>query len=82
MKLMRPWSLRGLSLEIGDAFRGSVVRQDRINEPSTWLAMINSICRRVSQSRAGDSRVEASIRHHMDMVLHDWGACQAARKAG
>jgi hypothetical protein len=32
----------GWSLEIGTAFRGSVVRQDRIETTPTWLASVNS----------------------------------------
>jgi len=32
----------GWSLEIGVAFRGSVVRQDRTNQPTTWLAAVNA----------------------------------------
>src|SRR5439155_9932117 len=32
----------GWSLEIGTAFHGSVVRQDRRGEPSTWNVSINS----------------------------------------
>jgi hypothetical protein len=32
----------GWSLEIGVAFRGSVVRQDRTSQPTTWLASVNA----------------------------------------
>ena len=32
----------GWSLEIGTAFRGAVVRQDRIDQPPTWLASVNA----------------------------------------
>ena len=32
----------GWSLEIGTAFRGSVVRQDRIETAPTWLASVNA----------------------------------------
>ena len=32
----------GWSLEIGTALRGSVVRQDHIEQPSTWLASVNA----------------------------------------
>jgi hypothetical protein len=32
----------GESLEIGVAFRGSVVRQDTTNQPTTWLAAVNA----------------------------------------
>jgi len=31
-----------LSLEIGIAFRGSVVRRDTSGQPTTWIASINS----------------------------------------
>ena len=30
----------GWSLEIGNAFRGAVVRQDRIDQPPSWLASV------------------------------------------
>ena len=32
----------GWSLEIGIAFRGSVVRRDTSGQPTTWIASINS----------------------------------------
>lgn len=32
----------GWSLEIGEAFRGSVVRSQTLGMPVTWLAMINA----------------------------------------
>jgi len=72
----------GWSLEIGIAFRGTVVRQDRIREPPTWLATINTTYVGEYPDRAlAMSHVEDSIRHHMALVLHDWGLYQAGRKA-
>jgi hypothetical protein len=32
----------GWSLEIGAAFRGAVVRQERTDQPTTWLASVNA----------------------------------------
>jgi hypothetical protein len=29
-------------VEIGTAYRGAVVRQDRIETPTTWLASVNA----------------------------------------
>jgi hypothetical protein len=49
MKARGEWSrwgrgmCEGWSLEIGTAYRGSVVRQDRIGDnPPTWLASVNA----------------------------------------
>ena len=32
----------GRSLELGNAFRGAVVRQDHFEQPATWLASVNA----------------------------------------
>ena len=32
----------GWSLELGNAFRGAVVRQDHFEQPATWLASVNA----------------------------------------
>ncbi len=73
----------GWSLEIGAAFRGSVVRQDRIKQPQTWLASVNaSYVGEYFDRASAMARVEECIQHDMKMVLHDWGLYQAARKAG
>ena len=32
----------GWSLEIGNAFRGAVVRQDKFDGPPMWLASVNT----------------------------------------
>jgi hypothetical protein len=73
----------GWSLEIGAAFRGSVVRQDRIDEPPTWLASVNATyLGEYPDRKFAKTRVEEGIRHHMDIVLHDWDQYQAARGVG
>lgn len=73
----------GWSLEIGMAIRGSVVRQERVNEPPTWLASINASYVGEYPDRAlAMTHVEDNIRHHMELVLHDWRLYQAARDAG
>ena len=53
----------GRSLEIGSAFRGSVVRQDRtLRAASTWLASVNSTYLSEHPDRASAmARVEADI---------------------
>jgi hypothetical protein len=73
----------GWSLEIGIAFRGSVVRQERINEPPTWLASINASYVGEYPDRAlAMKHVEENIRNHMELVLHDWRLYQAVRETG
>jgi hypothetical protein len=70
----------GWSLEIGTAYRGSVVRQDRIDHPPTWLASVNAAYLGEYLDReTAMARVEADIEHNMQMVLNDWGLYQAAK---
>jgi hypothetical protein len=69
----------GWTLEIGMAFRGSVVRRDSLEE-TTWIASINStglgefIEREIAMRRLGEL-VESS----MELMLHDWDLYQAAK---
>jgi hypothetical protein len=73
----------GWSLEIGVAFCGSVVRQDRINQPQTWLASVNATYIGEYVDRASAmAHVEQNVRHNMELVLHDWRLFQAARCGG
>ena len=61
------------SLEIGTAYRGTVVRQDRTNEPTTWLASINAGYLGEYFDRAtAMARIEETIEHHMKTALGDW----------
>ena len=53
----------GWSLEIGMAFRGSVVRRETNGEPTTWIASINS-------TGLGEF-LEREIAS-MVLALHDW----------
>jgi hypothetical protein len=58
----------GWSLELGNAFRGAVVRQDHFEQPATWLASVNaadetSIPRLVVASSRKEVR-QASGPHH------------------
>ena len=63
----------GWSLEIGTAYRGSVVRQDRIEAAPTWLASVNSTYLSEHPDReSAIARVEADIESRMERVLHDW----------
>jgi hypothetical protein len=70
----------GWSLEIGTAYRGAVVRQDRIDQPPTWLASVNAAY--LGEYLDRDSvmaRVESNIESNMQMVLHDWALYQAVK---
>jgi len=72
----------GWSLEIGTALRGAVVRQDRIDQPPTWLASVNAaFLGEYLEGPAAIARVEADIESRMEMVLHDWALYQAAQIA-
>jgi hypothetical protein len=71
----------GWSLEIGTAYRGAVVRQDKIEQPPTWLASVNAASLGEYLDReTAMARVESDIEHSMQMVLYDWGLHQAATK--
>jgi hypothetical protein len=70
----------GWSLEIGTAFRGSVVRQDRIEAAPTWLASVNSTYLSEHRDRqSAMARVEADIESRTEMVLHDWELYRAGK---
>ena len=63
----------GYSLEIGNAFRGSVVRYDLVGQPTAWDASVNttSLGRHPERDLAM-KRVEQVIESDMGLVLHDW----------
>jgi hypothetical protein len=71
----------GWSLEIGMAFRGSVVRRDTGgNRPTTWIASINSTgLGEFLEREIAMRRVEEQVESSMGLVLHDWGLYQAAQ---
>ena len=70
----------GWSLEIGTAFRGSVVRQDRIEAAPTWLASVNSTYLSEHPDReSAMARVEAAVAHDMELVLNDWELYRAGK---
>jgi hypothetical protein len=70
----------GWSLEIGTAYRGSVVRQDRIEAAPTWLASVNSTYLSEYPDReSAMARVEADIESRMELVLHDWELYRAGK---
>jgi len=53
----------GWSLEIGTAYRGTVVRQDRIDELTTWLASVNAaFLGEYLDRKTAMARVEAGIK--------------------
>ncbi len=71
----------GWSLEIGTAFRGSVVRQERIEAPPTWLASVNSTyLSEHSDRQSAMARVEGDIESRMELVLHDWELYRAGKR--
>jgi len=70
----------GRSLEIGMAFRGSVVRRDAGHEPTTWIASINSTgLGEFLEREIAMRRVEEQVESNMVLVLHDWELYQAAK---
>jgi hypothetical protein len=70
----------GWSLEIGIAFRGSVVRRDDRGEPTTWIASINSTALgQFLEREIAMRRVEELIEVSMLLVLHDWEPNQAEK---
>jgi hypothetical protein len=68
----------GWSLEIGMAFRSSVVRRD--GKPTTWIAAINSTgLGEFLEREIAMRRVEELVESSMGLVLHDWDLYQAAK---
>jgi hypothetical protein len=59
-------------VEIGTAHRGAVVRQDRIEAPTTWLASVNAgYPGEYSDRGAAMARVQAEVERLMEVPLHD-----------
>jgi hypothetical protein len=57
------------------------VRQDRIDQPQTWLASVNAAyLGEYLDRQTAMARVEADIEHNMQMVLNDRGLYQAAKE--
>jgi hypothetical protein len=70
----------GWSLEIGTAFRGAVVRQERIDQPIAWLASVNAAyLGEYFDRESAMARLESVIEHAVGMVLHEWGLYQEAK---
>jgi hypothetical protein len=70
----------GWSLEIGAAFRGSVVRSATTGQPTTWIASINTSALGEYLDRAeAMRRVEEQVENSMGLTLHDWQLYQAAK---
>jgi hypothetical protein len=66
-------SCEGWSLEIGSAFRGSVVKRQIVDEPPTWDASVNTAALgRYLDRDDAMKRVESSIEGDMRLVLDDW----------
>jgi hypothetical protein len=71
----------GWSLEIGAAFRGSVVRQERTDTPTTWLASVNAGYLGEYFDRAiAMARVEDVIEHNMKAAVEDWELYRAIKE--
>ena len=70
----------GWSLEIGIAFRGSVVRRETNGQPTTWIASINSTgLGEFLDREIAMRRVEELIESGMVLVLHDWELYRAEK---
>jgi hypothetical protein len=70
----------GWSIEIGMAFHGSVVRRDRSEQPTTWIASINSTALgEFLEREIAMRRVEELIESSMVLVLHDWELYRAEK---
>jgi hypothetical protein len=61
----------GWSVEI-NAFRGAVVRQDRVEQSPTWLASANAAYLGEYFDRdSAMTRVQSGIENNMQIVLYD-----------
>jgi hypothetical protein len=70
----------GWSLEIGMAFRGSVVRRETNGQPTTWVASINSTgLGEFVEREIAMHRVEELVESSMVLVLHDWEQYRVAK---
>jgi hypothetical protein len=71
----------GWSVEIGMAFRGSVVRRDTNGQPTTWIASINSSALgEFLEREIAMHRVEELVEASMTFVLHDWELYRTAKE--
>jgi hypothetical protein len=64
----------GWTLDIGNAFRCSVVRErTALNEPHHWRATINTVYFGMHPDKeSAIKRIEESIECDMRLVLYDW----------
>jgi hypothetical protein len=70
----------GWSLEIGMAFRGSVVRRENNGQPTTWITSINSTgLGEFLEREIAMRRVEELIESSMVLVQHDWELYRAEK---
>jgi hypothetical protein len=70
----------GWSLEIGMAFRGSVVRRETNGQPTTWIASINATALgEFLEREIAMRRVEELIESGMVLVRHDWELYRAEK---
>ena len=73
----------GWSLQIGNAYRGCVVRQpEAMNKPLTWRASINACdLGEYPDHKTAMNRVEELIESEMGSVLQAWELYTAWKKA-
>ena len=75
-----PGMCEGYSLEIGEAFRESVVGSSTVGLPTIWIASVNATALgEYLEREEAMRRVEKQIESNMSLVLHDWGLHQAAK---
>ena len=73
----------GWSLDIGLAFRGSVVKRQTVDQPTVWQASVNTTHLGDYADRdAAMKRVEETIEWDMRTVLKRWEAYRAAKASG
>ena len=74
---------QGWSLEIGPAFRGSVVRSQTPGMPITWIASINTVALgEYLTLQIAMRHVEERIESDMNLVLHDWDMYRSTKARG
>jgi hypothetical protein len=70
----------GWSLEVGMTFHGSVIRRATGNQPTTWIASINSTALgEFLEREVAMHRVEELVESSITLVLHDWELYRATK---
>ena len=67
-------------MEIGTAYRGAVVRQERIEAPTTVAGVgERGVPGEYSDRGAAMARVQAEVERRMEIPLHDWPLYRAGK---